>query len=164
MAKVFLTANGDRCDSDYERAVIDDLINRGAGYEYESINGRFDYTTPVVNGHCQACGEQSVAVVQRRFRTLDLCLPNGIVIEIKGKFAPSMRTYMRHLIQCNPGIDIRFFFMRNGWQNNKTKKRTFEDWARAQGIKCASGDPRENPGTKAYGVGGIPQEWIDEKA
>lgn len=162
MAKVFPTQNGDRCDSDYERAIIDDLIDRGVGYDYECREARFEYATPVVNGSCKACGAKSDQVVQRRYRTLDVRLANGIVVEIKGKFAPSMRTFMRHLIQCNSGADIRFFFMRDGWQNNKTKKRTYMDWARAQGIQSAAGDPRENPGTKAYGVGGIPQEWIDE--
>lgn len=159
MARVFPTQNGDRCDSDYERAIIDDLIDRGAGYAYEV--SRYEYTTPVVNGSCEACGNESNTVVQRRYRTLDVRLENGIVVEIKGKFAPSLRTLMRHLIRCNPGADIRFFFMRDAWQTKK-HKQTYGSWATAQGIKWAAGDPRENPGTIAHGVGGIPQEWIDE--
>lgn len=163
MARSFPTQNGDKCDSDYERAIIDDLIDRGVEYDYENIErSRFDYTTPVTNGSCEACGEQSKRVVQRRYRTLDIALANGIIVEVKGKFAPGIRTYMRELIKQHPSIDIRFIFMRDGWQNNKTKKRTYMDWARAQGIIAAVGDPRENVGTKARGVGGIPQEWIDE--
>lgn len=158
MARVFKTLNGDKCDSDYERAIIDDLIERGVPYKYETA--RFPYATPVTNGHCEACGEFGKRVVQRRYRTLDLRLENGIVIEIKGKFPSNIRTYMRHLIRCNPYADIRFFFMRNGWQT-KAKKRTYLDWARAQGIIAEVGDPREKPGTKAYGVGGIPEEWIN---
>ncbi len=161
MAEIFLTQNGDKCDSDYERAVIDDLIDRGVGYGYEVGEARFEYATPVVNGYCKACGAKSKQVVQRRYRTLDVRLENGIVVEIKGKFEPSLRTLMRHLIRGNPGADIRFFFMRDAWQTKK-HKQTYGSWATAQGIKWAAGDPRYNPGTKAYGVGGIPQEWIDE--
>jgi hypothetical protein len=160
MAKVFLTQNGDKCDSDYERAVVDDLIDRGISYEYETA--RFDYSTPVTKGHCEACGEQSKRVVQRRYRTLDITLPNGIVVEVKGKFPSPIRTLMRHIVRCNSGADIRMIFMRDNWLVAKTKKRKYSDWCRTVGIPCAVGDPRENPGTIAYGVGGIPQEWIDE--
>lgn len=160
MARVFRTQHNDECDSDFERAVIDDLIDRGAGYEYETA--RFDYTVPVVKGYCEACGEQSKRVVQRRYRTLDITLPNGIVVEVKGKLAPNIRTLMRHLILGNQDADIRFFFMMDAWQT-KGHKRRYSDWANAQGIKWAVGDPRANPGTKAYGCGGIPQEWLDEE-
>ena len=159
MAKVYPTLYADKCDSDFERAVIDDLIERGVTYGYET--SRFDYSTPVTNGYCQACKTSGRMVVQRRYRTLDITLANGIVIEVKGKFPPSIRTYMRHLITCNPEADIRFFFMMDAWQTKGHKKR-LSDWARVQGVPCAVGDPRKNPGTIAYGVGGIPQSWIDE--
>lgn len=157
--KSYITQNGDDCDSDYERAIIDDLINRGIPYEYETA--RFSYETPVTNGHCTSCGAKRPAVVQRRYRTLDITLENGIVVEVKGKFTGSIRSLMRELIKQHQDADIRFMFMTDGWQNNKTKKRTYTDWARAQGIKYAVGNPSKNPGTKAYGVGGIPQEWVD---
>jgi hypothetical protein len=159
VAKVYLTQAGDRCDSDYERAIIDDLIDRGVSYEYETA--RLDYTTPVTNGRCEACGEQSKRVVQRRYRTLDITLGNGIIVEVKGKFQPSIRGFMRELIKQHQDRDIRFMFMTDGWQT-KAHKRTYMDWARAQGIQAAVGDPRQESHLKAYGCGGIPQEWIDE--
>jgi len=160
MAKVFLTKLGDRCDSDYERAVLDDLTDRGVNYKYEHTDGKFFYQTPVQSGLCLACDHNKV--VQRRYRTLDIVLENGIVVEIKGRLTGTIRTFMRELIKQNQDVDIRFFFMQDGWQNQKTKKRTYGDWANAQGIKWAVGDPRANEGTVARGVGGIPQEWIDE--
>jgi hypothetical protein len=162
MPRVFVSQNGDKCDSDFERVLINDLIERGIRYEYESPHATFEYIVPLQArfGHCFDCGGNLVG--QKRKRKLDLWLPDhGFVVEIKGKFPPTIRTKMTHLIEQNRDADIRFFFMRNGWQNNRTKKRTYMDWARVRGIKAAVGDPRENPGTKAYGCGALPEEWFE---
>ena len=164
MARTFKTTNGDKCDSDFERAIVQQVIDAGAPYEYESIeHGRFFYNTPVTNGLCLSCDEENRGkhkpIVQKRYRTLDLYFPNTeIVVEVKGKMTGTMRNYMRELIAQNQQADIRFYFMADSWQT-KAHKRTLMDWARAQGIEAAWGDPRENPGTKAYGVGGIPEDW-----
>lgn len=162
MAKVFKSRLGDKCDSDYERAILDDLTERGYSYLYESIErARFYYATPVPNGLCEGCGNTNSGIVQQRYRTLDLVLPNGIIVEVKGRFTAVNRTYMRHIKRCNQGADIRMMFMEDAWMT-KDHKRRYSDFCRVNGIPCAFGDPRRNPGTKAYGVGGIPQEWIDE--
>ena len=156
MARIFYTQNGDKCDSDYERAIIDDLIDRGVSYEYESKAARFDYATPVTNGSCEACGERGKRVVQRRYRTLDIYLPDsGVIVEVKGRFTATNRTYMRHIVRCNPDADIRMIFMADAWQT-KAHKRRYTDFCRANGIPCVVGDPRQKPGTKAYGIGGLP--------
>lgn len=159
MAKVFPTLNGDKCDSDYERAIIDDLIERGVEYLYEDKAARLDYIEPITRGGiCRECGTTHVG--KKRYRTLDLYLPStDIIVEIKGKFPGHMRNLMRHMIDCNPNHDIRFMFMADTWLT-KQKKRKLSDWANTRGIGYAVGDPRENPGTKAYGVGGIPGEWL----
>jgi len=164
MARSFPSLNGDKCDSDYERAVVDDLIERGIEYRYEDIEHRLYYTTPVTNGVCLECGAVTKGkekhVHQARYRTLDLYLPStDILVEIKGKFPGNMRSMMREMIKCNKDVDIRFFFMADTWQT-KGKKRTLMDWANAQGIIAAVGDPRQQPHLKAYGCGGIPESWV----
>lgn len=164
MAKSFPTQNRDRCASDYERGIIDDLIDRGVDYGYESAIGssrkfRISYTTPIVRGECGSCGAKGAPVVQRRSYTPDIHLPSGVIVEVKGKFPPAKRTLMRYAIRCNADHDIRFIFMADTWMT-KAKKRRLSDWCRAQGIIYQVGDPRAKPGTVAYGSGGIPQEWI----
>lgn len=159
MARTFPTDHGDRCDSDFERAVIDDLILRGIDYEYESPNGRVEYVEPLKRGaHCIDCGSKKVG--KSRYRTLDLYLPStDIIVEIKGKFPAPMRALMKAMIADNRDKDIRFFFMADTWLTT-AKKSKLSDWARQAGIECAFGDPRRNEGTIAYGVGGIPEEWV----
>ena len=161
MARAFLSINGDRCDSDYERAIVDDLIERGIRYKYEDVeHARLYYATPVMNGLCEACGTSGVQVVQKRYRTLDLYLPDqDIIVEVKGKFSGTYRTYMRHIKRCNPDKDIRMIFMADNWQT-KAKIRRYSDFCRTHGIPVAVGDPRQKPGTKAYGEGGIPDAWL----
>ena len=71
MARVFRTTNGDECDSDFERAVVQQLIDRGIDYEYESIeHARLFYKSKIKDGSCLDCDSTNVG--QQRYRTLDI--------------------------------------------------------------------------------------------
>ena len=153
MAKAYPSLNGDPCASNFERQVIDDLIQRGVPYGYECRVGeakkfRLVYETPVNRGKCNVCGAGRPEVVQQRSYTPDIHLANGIIVEAKGKFIASKRELMRNVVKCHPQVDLRFVFMRDNWLVARTKKRRYSDWARALGVKFVIGTS-------------IPQEWVD---
>ena len=107
MAKTYLTSNGHKCRSRYERDIVQEAIDRGLAFEYEPF--KLEYESAVAKGACKSCGATGRDVVQRRTYTPDLVLPNGIIVEIKGKFDASKRNLMRQLVRCNPDRDIRFY-------------------------------------------------------
>ena len=80
--------------------------------------------------------------------TPDFILPNGIIVETKGRFVPEDRK--KHLLikEQHPDLDIRFVFSRSSTRINKTSKTTYAAWCEKSGFKYA--DKR------------IPQAWIDE--
>ena len=104
----------------------------GVDYEYESV--KLSYMVP----------ESSHTY------TPDFRLPNGIIIEAKGRFTPADRRKMALVIEQHPDKDIRLLFMLNNTLT-KASKTTYSAWCEKRGIKCAV--------SKA---GEIPQEWINE--
>ena len=81
--------------------------------------------------------------------TPDFLLPNGIIVETKGRFTPADR--MKHLAikKQHPKLDIRFVFSNSRSKLRKGAKTTYADWCEKHGFLYADGD--------------VPQEWIDEK-
>ena len=81
--------------------------------------------------------------------TPDFLLPNGIIIETKGRFTPADR--MKHLAiqKQHPNLDIRFVFSNSNSRLRKGAKTTYADWCVKNGFLYADKD--------------VPQEWIDEK-
>jgi hypothetical protein len=80
--------------------------------------------------------------------TPDFILPNGIVIETKGRFVAADRK--KHLLikeQC-PDVDIRFVFQNPNVKLSKVSKTSYAQWCDKNGFKWAAKE--------------IPQEWIDE--
>jgi hypothetical protein len=81
--------------------------------------------------------------------TRDFRLPNGIIIETKGRFMPADRK--KHLLiqQQHPHLDIRFVFTRSATRLSKASTTTYADWCRKNGIKFADKM--------------IPEAWLKEK-
>ena len=81
--------------------------------------------------------------------TPDFLLPNGIIIETKGRFTPADR--MKHLAiqKQHKDLDIRFVFSNSNSKLRKGAKTTYADWCEKHGFLYADKD--------------VPQEWIDEK-
>jgi len=84
----------------------------------------------------------------KTFYRPDYILPNGIVIETKGRFMPDDRKKHLLLKQQYPDLDIRFVFTRSKTRINKTSKTTYAAWCEKNGFLYA--DTR------------IPQAWLDE--
>lgn len=82
--------------------------------------------------------------------TPDFPLPNGIIVETKGRFLTADR--QKHLLikEQHPEIDIRFVFSRSASPIYKGSKTTYADWCKHHGFK--------------YADKLIPPAWFKEKA
>lgn len=82
--------------------------------------------------------------------TADFRLPNGIIVETKGRFVTADR--QKHLlIQAQrPDLDIRFVFQRSASPITKGSKTTYADWCRKNGFQFADKS--------------IPDGWLAESA
>lgn len=78
----------------------------------------------------------------------DFKLPNGIIVETKGRFVLADRK--KHLLvkQQHPELDIRFVFSNSKNKINKKSKTTYGIWCEKNGFKYADKT--------------IPDEWFDE--
>lgn len=129
--------------SDFEWHVATDLYERKIDFSYETVE--LPVNQDVYKGKCTTCGSDRVYSV--RAYTPDFLLPNGILVETKGKFVPANRTKMLAVIKTNPDEDVRMLFMRNNYLTKK-KAGTYGDWCGRNGIKWA--------------VGRVPEEWLNE--
>lgn len=80
--------------------------------------------------------------------TPDFVLPNGIIIETKGRFVTADR--QKHILikDQHPGLDIRFVFSNPNARISKQSKTTYAMWCKKHGFK--------------YAKQLVPQEWLDE--
>lgn len=80
--------------------------------------------------------------------TPDFKLPNGIIVETKGRFLLADR--MKHIMvkKHNPDVDIRFVFSNSNARISKASKTTYAMWCRKHGFLFADKT--------------IPEEWINE--
>lgn len=80
--------------------------------------------------------------------TPDFPLPNGIIIESKGRFVTADR--QKHLLikKQHPELDIRFVFSNSRQRISKTSKTTYASWCEKNGF--------------LYADKLIPQAWLDE--
>jgi hypothetical protein len=88
-------------------------------------------------------------VNQVRTYTPDFILPNGIIIETKGRFVVDDR--MKHLMirEQYPHLDLRFVFSNSRNKIRKGSKITYGDWCTKHGFLYA--DKR------------IPDEWLKQQ-
>lgn len=80
--------------------------------------------------------------------TPDFVLPNGIIVETKGRFVTKDRQKHLYIKQQFPELDIRFVFSRSASRISKTSKTTYAKWSKTKGF--------------LYADAVIPQKWIDE--
>lgn len=115
--------------SGLEDTIANQLETLGVDYKYEKL-------------------KISYAVNEQRTYTPDFELPNGIIIETKGRFILADRK--KHLLikAQYPEKDIRFIFSNSRDKITKGSKTTYADWCRKNGFKWAD---------KL-----VPKEWLDE--
>lgn len=105
--------------SGLEEKVAEQLIDADVPFEYEKTV--IKYSKPST---------------QHRY-TPDFVLPNGIVIETKGRFMADDRK--KHLLvkEQHPELDIRFVFTNSNSRISKTSSTTYADWCKKNGFKYA---------------------------
>ena len=117
--------------SGLESKVSAQLNEAGVSFEYETF--KIEYQ-----------------VNETRKYTPDFRLPNGIIVETKGRFVAADRK--KHLLvqQQHPDLDIRFVFSNSKAKLNKGAKSTYADWCIKHGF--------------LYADKTIPEEWLNETA
>lgn len=118
-----------RYRSGLERRTADYLRKHKVKFEYEKL--RIKFQPPM------------------RTYTPDFVLPNGIIIETKGRFIPSDRAKHLMIKEQHPDYDIRFVFTNPNAKISKGSKTSYGDWCDRYGFLYA----QEN----------IPLSWIKEK-
>ena len=116
--------------SGLEEALGKQLASLGIDFEFETLAVPF------------------VQPSKPRKYTPDFLLPNGIVIESKGRFETADR--QKHLMvqEQHPDLDIRFVFSNPNTRISKTSATTYGAWCEAKGFR--------------YAKGTIPQAWLEE--
>lgn len=80
--------------------------------------------------------------------TPDFLLPNGIIVEGKGRFVTADRQKHIEVKKQHPDLDIRFVFSRSKSTISKTSKTTYAKWCNTKGFQ--------------YADKFIPQKWMGE--
>ena len=113
--------------SGLEERVSKELEEAGVKYEYETQKIKY-------------------RVEEDRTYTPDFILPNGIIVETKGRFTTADRK--KHLLiqKQHPKLDIRFVFQNSRAKLYKGSKTTYAQWC--------------DKWSFLYADKSIPEEWI----
>jgi hypothetical protein len=109
---------------------VENLKRRGVKVQYEKVI--LNYTVPASN---------------HRYIT-DIVLPNGIIVEIKGRLTKADRDKHLLLKAQHPDKDIRFLFSAPNNKICKGSKTTYTDWCDKNDIKWCEKE--------------VPLSWIEE--
>jgi hypothetical protein len=116
--------------SGLERDTAESLKRRGAKVIFEEV--KIKYVVPSIE----------------RTYTVDFELPNGILVETKGKFEDTDRAKHLFIKTQHPALDIRFVFQRPNTPIRKGSKTTYAMWCEKYGFKYATKD--------------VPDAWLHE--
>jgi len=114
--------------SGLEYKVACQLDDSGVAYEYENLRVKY----------------------QRKESTYtpDFELPNGIIIEVKGRFTSSDRSKHLRIKEQHPELDIRFVFSNSNNKLSKKSNTSYADWCKRHGFR--------------YSDKTIPKSWLEE--
>jgi hypothetical protein len=78
----------------------------------------------------------------------DFILPNGIIVETKGRFVTADRQKHKCIMAEHPMLDIRFVFSNPNQRISKTSKTTYAKWCEDHGF--------------VYAAKLVPKDWLAE--
>jgi hypothetical protein len=114
--------------SGLEERIAEQLTKAGVKYTYEEM--KLKYIKPA-SSHTY---------------TPDFVLPNGIIVETKGRFLLGDRQKHLWVKEQHPDLDIRFVFSNSKAKISKTSKTTYGSWCEKHGF--------------VYADKTIPKEWL----
>lgn len=117
--------------SGLEEKIADQLRSLDIPVRFEVV--RVKYTPPL----------------KARAYTPDFILPNGIVLESKGRLVTADRTKHRAIKDEHPDLDIRFVFSRSKTRISKKSTTTYAAWCERYGF--------------IYADALVPRAWIREE-
>lgn len=106
------------------------LEEKGVANNYESV--RIGYTKPT----------------RKCIYRPDFPLPNGVIIETKGRFLTEDRQKHKFIKEQHPDLDIRFVFSNSRTRLTKVSLTTYAAWCEKNGFKYADKT--------------IPEAWLKE--
>jgi len=115
--------------SGFEERIAKELKDLGVKYEYETKKIKYE-------------------IRETRTYTPDFILPNGIIVETKGRFIASDRKKHKLIKDQYPNLDIRFVFYNAKAKLYKGAKSSYSDWCLQHGFMWADSS--------------IPDEWLQE--
>ncbi len=118
--------------SGLEEAIAQQLEKKKISYEYENKANTIGYTIPA----------------SEHTYLPDFKLPNGIIVETKGRFVLADRKKHKLIKEQHPELDIRFVFSNSNTKISKKSKTTYGAWCEKLGIPYADKT--------------IPDEWLKE--
>lgn len=116
--------------SGLEDTICKELTELGVDYKYEEL--KLKYTQPS----------------KVRTYTPDIELPNGIIVEIKGRWVAADRQKIAMVKEQHPDLDLRMVFSNSKAKISKASKTTYAIYCDKIGIPYADKH--------------IPLEWINE--
>ena len=116
--------------SGLENTVLDSLKSRKCNAQYECMKIEWEE-------------------LNYRTYTPDFLLPNGIIVETKGRFTAEDRKKHLEIQKQHPSLDIRFVFTNSRAKIRKGSKTSYADWCTKNNFLYADKD--------------VPQEWVDER-
>lgn len=114
--------------SHFERTIAERAARENISFEYEPAEGRIKWTP------------------KPKIYTPDFVLPNGVIVEAKGRLTVHDRTKHLLISEQYPQLDIRFVFQYNN-PITKGSKTRYTDWADKHGFMWA--------------MHTIPKEWAE---
>jgi hypothetical protein len=118
--------------SGLEESIANQLTEKNVSYEYEEKKNTVKYIVPASN----------------HTYLPDFKLPNGIIVETKGRFVLADRKKHTLIKEQHPELDIRFVFSNSSAKLSKGSKTTYAMWCDKLGIK--------------YADKSIPESWLSE--
>lgn len=104
--------------SGLEDDISKDLKDRGITFEFETLKIKW-------------------VLHKDKSYTPDFILPNGVIVESKGRFVLDDRMKHVDIKKQHPHLDIRFVFSNSKAKINKGSKTTYADWCDKHGFKYA---------------------------
>ena len=120
--------------SGLEDKVAAELVSKGIPVKYEDPDSVIRYQWPPEDSKYHP----------------DFVLPNGIIIETKGRFVTRDRQKHKLIKEQHPDKDIRFVFSNSRQRISKTSKTTYAMWCEKYGF--------------LYADKSIPEAWLREPA